>query len=193
VLPGTYTARLSANGATESVPVVVVADPRVSISDADRAAQVAFVAELRDALNRLTDGVHQLRDLRDQLNTRNGALASNQTAADLVAQSKTLMVKFDSLEARMHNPKAEITYDILAFKGGSKLYSRLTPLYDWALDSDGAPTQGMRDVYADQRKELDGYLAELRTLIDRDLAAINALASRLGIGHVIVPGVRAIP
>ena len=86
-----------------------------------------------------------------------------------------------------------MTYDILAFKGGTKLYSRLAPLYNWATESKGAPTQGMREVYADQRKELDGYVAELRTLIDRDLAAVNSLAAKLGVQYVVVPGPKLTP
>ena len=78
-------------------------------------------------------------------------------------------------------------------KGGTKLYSRLTPLYTWVIEGDGAPTQGMREVYADQRRELDGYLGELRILIERDLAEINGLAAQLGIGHIVVPAARAVP
>jgi hypothetical protein len=192
-LPGSYTARLSVGETTQSVPVTVVADPRVKVSEADRAAQVAFGLELRDALNRLADAVTQLKDIRNQLQERTAAVAGNPAAQELVTQSKALVTKLDSLEARIHNPRAEVTYDILAQKGGTKLYSRLAPLYTWAIEGDGAPTQGMRDVYTDQRKELDGHLAELRTLIDRDLAAINALAARLGVQHVVVPAPKLVP
>jgi hypothetical protein len=51
----------------------------------------------------------------------------------------------------------------------------------------------MREVYAAQRKELDGYVAEFRTLLDRDLAAINALADKLGIKYVVVPRANLVP
>ena len=192
-LAGTYTARLSVDGVVETAPMVVLADPRVKVSEADKAAQLAFAAELRDALNRLADGVQQLRDIRGQLKARNVALGAKPEAKELVTESAALATRLDSLEAKIHNPTAEVVYDILAMRGGAKLYSRLTPLYTWAIEGDGAPTQGMREVYADQRKELDGYLGELRVLIDKDLAAINALAARLGIGHVVVPGTRPVP
>lgn len=87
----------------------------------------------------------------------------------------------------MHNPKAEITYDILAMKGGTKLYSRLAPLQDWVTEGDGPPTEGAREVYAEQVKELEGYEAELAGLIDRDLAALNRTAGQLGVPVVYVP------
>ncbi len=191
--PGTYTARLTANGVTESTSITFRADPRVKVKDADRTAQLAFGNELRDALNRMADAVNQLKDIRTQLGDRNTALAGNAAAKDLVGLAGALMTKFDSLEARIHNPGAEVTYDILAFRGGARLYSRLVPLYMWAVDGDGAPTQGMKDVYAGQRQELDGYLAELRVLIDQDLAAVNARAAQLGITHIITRNPTPIP
>ena len=36
-------------------------------------------------------------------------------------------------------------------------------------------------------------LPELRVLIDKDLATINARAAQLGIGHIIVPTPNAVP
>jgi hypothetical protein len=141
----------------------------------------------------MADAVNQLHDLRAQLKERNAALATNAAAKDLVGMAAALTNKFDSLEARIHNPAAEVTYDILAQRGGSRLYSRLVPVYMWVVTADGLPTQGMKEVFADQRKELDGYLAELRVLIEKDLTAINARASQLSIGHVIVPNATPTP
>ena len=54
--------------------------------------------------------------------------------------SLALVAKLDALEGKLHNPKAEVVYDILAMRGGARLYSRLSPLQMWALESNGAPT-----------------------------------------------------
>ena len=54
----------------------------------------------------------------------------------------------------MHNSKAEITYDLLAQKGGARLYSTLGTVYGTVVDTDVAPTQGAREVYAEATKEL---------------------------------------
>ena len=43
---------------------------------------------------------------------------------------------------RMHNPKAEVVYDVLAGReGGAKLYSQIAPLFTDTQNSDYAPTQ----------------------------------------------------
>lgn len=191
VAPGTYTLRLTVDGKTATAPVNVRPDPRLSISDADYAAQLQFALETRDAFSRLTRGVVRLQTVRRQLAQRNELLAKDERAKGLVESSKALLAKLDDLEARMHNPKAEITYDILAMEGGTKLYSRLSPLVGWAGEGAGAPTQGMREVFALQMKELEVYEAELAALLDKDLADLNKTASGLGLPVIYVPEAKA--
>jgi hypothetical protein len=72
-------------------------------------------------------------------------------------------------------------------KGGAKLYSRLSSLFDTAKEPDGLPTQGMREVYAVQKQELDRYDAELNRLIAADLATLNTAARKLDLPHILVP------
>ncbi len=187
--PGGYTLRLSVGGQTVTAPLVVKPDPRVQITDADRRAQLAMAAELKAELNRLADAVEQIRTVREQLKRRNELLKDRTDAAGLRAHADSLVAKLDALERKMHNPEAEVTYDILA--KGTKLYSRIAPINSWVAQGDGAPTQGMKQVWAAQRQELDGYFSELRTVINTDLAALNQLAARMGLGYVVVPGAAA--
>jgi hypothetical protein len=86
----------------------------------------------------------------------------------------------------MHNPKAEVTYDILAMKGGAKLYSRLSATYSFVTEADGLPTQGVRDAYAEQKKELDGYDAQFQQLMTTDLASLNDAAKKQDLPVVVV-------
>ncbi len=188
--PGTYTLRLTVAGTSMTAQLVVRADPRVSASDADRAAQQALGRELKAALDQLADAVAQVKDIRQQLRDRSAAVKDRADAAPLRARADTLIARLDSLEKRMHNPDATVTYDILA--KGSQLYSRLTPLYNWVTDGDGAPTQGMRQVWVEQQQELQVDLAQLQTLITTDLASINALAQRLGVPFVVTKAGRPI-
>ena len=130
-LPGRYTLRLTVDGETATAPLVLRPDPRVTASSADLEAQLRFALEVRDAITRLTRDVVRLQTVRRQLAQRNELLAKDDKAKPLIEESKTLAAKLEDLEARLHNPKAEIAYDVLAQKGGTKLYSRLAPLLDW--------------------------------------------------------------
>ena len=79
-LPGTYTARLTVGDHTETTTLVVEADPRETVADADRAAQLRYCLALRDAITRLTRTVDRLRAVRTQLTDRNDLLAADAAA-----------------------------------------------------------------------------------------------------------------
>lgn len=185
-LPGNYTARLTVGGSSATTPLTVLPDPRVQISNEDLKAQVAMVLVVRADISRLTRVVRQLRSVRQQVANRNDLLKGNAKAEELNSGSESLINKIDALEARMHNPKAEVVYDILARRGGAKLYSRMSSLLDTLTDSDGPPTQGMREVYADQKRELDVHEAEFKSLIGADLERLNTMAKQLDFPIVIV-------
>ena len=184
VLPGTYTLRLIVDGKAYTERLVLERDPRIQVSPEDARDQVRFTLEVRDQISRLTRLIEELRSVRRQVTVRAEAWRAAPTGSGLVRASEGILTRLDSLEARMHNPGAEVVYDILARPGGTKLYSRITPLYMWSVGGDGAPTQGAREVYAQQRRELDGLETELRGLLAGDVAALNRQARELNLTDV---------
>jgi photosystem II stability/assembly factor-like uncharacterized protein len=187
-VPGAYTVRLTVDGQTKTAPLKIVADPRGSLPQADLDAQLTFALRVRDAISKLTGLVNQVRSVREQLQARTKALderKSESGVADLVKTSEAAVSRATALENRLHNPTADIVYDILAMRGGTRLYSRLAPLQMWAVESDGVPTAGMLDVLAAQEKELADLERETTAFIGKDVAGINAAASRLGIAFVV--------
>ena len=187
-VPGVYTLRLRVDGREETSKLAVAPDPRVPLTQADLEAHQEFALQVRDAISRLAEGVGRLRSVREQLEGHAKRLEPDPRAKELVGMSKALVERLTALESRMHNPEAEVSYDILAArKGGAKIYSRLSPLLMFVNEGDGAPTQGMKDVFAGQQEELAGYTAELKALLDRDLATIQAAARRLEVPWVTVP------
>ena len=185
-LPGSYTVRLTVVDKSATATLSLLPDPRVQVSEADLKAQLAWALEVREQLSRLTRIVRQLRSVRQQLASRNDLLNGNARAEELRKSSDGVMIKLEALEARMHNPKAEVVYDILAMRGGAKLYSRMSSLFETLTDSDGAPTQGVNEVYAEQKRELDQYEAEFKLLVNNELPSLNDAAKKLNLPVVIV-------
>ena len=187
-VPGAYTVRLSVDGKTQTTPLVVKPDPRGTLSAADLEAQQTFALRLRDDISKLTGLVHSVRSVKEQLAARIKALEPRKSAAavaDLLQASEAAMKKVDALEDRMHNPKAEVTYDILAERGGTRLYSRLSPLLMWAVEGEGPPTGGMRQVLEEQEKELADYERQTKAFFDTEVAALNAAAAKLNLPFVV--------
>ena len=185
-IPGVYTIRLKVDGQEQSSTLRLHPDPRVTLSAADYKLQLETSLAIRDDVSRLSLLVRQLRSIRQQLAARNQLLRQRPTATDLVRDAESLIRKLDELEEQMHNPKAEVVYDILAFKGGAKLYSRIAFLHDVSSEGDGPTPQGVRTVYAQQKRELDSFEVALRGLIS-ELGALNVRAKQLDLPHILVP------
>jgi hypothetical protein len=186
-LPGTYTLKLTADGKTATGTVEVKPDPRVQMTAAERAEQLRFGLEVRDAITRLAGIVESVRAVRDQLQARRALLGGNGAAASWVKSAGALVPQLDALEGELHNPKAEVSYDILAQRGGAKLYSQITPLLDWVRDADGVPTQGMKEIFAERVKELARLEADWKGLQASSILPLNEQAKSLGLTYVTVP------
>lgn len=187
--PGTYTVKLTAGGKTATAPLKVLPDPRGELPQTDLDAQAAFAVRVRDDISKLTDLVNQLRSVQEQLKARNTALEPRQSeagVADLIKESDAAIKKAFAIEDKLHNPTAEVVYDILAMRGGARLYSRLSPLQMWALEASGAPTSGMMQVLVEQEKELAALEAEAKQFLAADVTRINQRAAQLNLQFVIL-------
>jgi photosystem II stability/assembly factor-like uncharacterized protein len=188
VLPGTYTVRLTVGDEVQTTPVEVRPDPRVQVSRADQEAQLAFVLTLRDDLTRVAEIVADVRSVRAQLTARTELLEDNETAKGLVSDANGVVAKLDALESKLHNREAQVNYDILAGReGGVKLHSRLSPVYTWAREGDGAPTQPIREMYGRLKQELASLEADWTAILETDVPALNAKARELELDFVRVP------
>lgn len=188
--PGAYTARLTVDEKVYTAKITVKSDPRLKLKPEDEAAQEQIALSMRNDLNTLASSVETIRALRSQLTARNGLLKDDKSMETLIDASKKAITQLDQLEERLHNPKAKIVYDILAMKGGAKLYSRLVFLYNSAMDGDGGPTQGELEVYIEQKEELKKCLLELAGFKTKVLPELNDQAKKLDVPTIYVPKVK---
>jgi photosystem II stability/assembly factor-like uncharacterized protein len=188
-LPGTYTVRLTVDGHTATSPLIVKPDPRGEPPRADLEAQLAYALRIRGDVSKLTGLVNDLRSVKAQLKAHAAALNSRRSeapVAELLTSVDGIVKKADAIEDRLHNPTAEVVYDILAMRGGTRLYSRLAPLQAWAIDAGGAPTAGMLAVLSAQEKELADLERETRNFLEEEIGTLNAAAARIGVSFVTV-------
>ena len=91
-----------------------------------------------------------------------------------------------AIEQELHNPHAEVDYDVLAGrKGGAKLYSRLAWLASGASQHSGPPTQGMSMVGNEIFQTYQRLATKVDRLLAEDLAKLNAQAAELGVPFVV--------
>ena len=188
VLPGNYKITLKVEDRTLSAPLVVQTDPRIKESPEILAEQLKFALVLRNDISQISDMVIRLRSIKSQLAARNSLMKESPSAKTVMKSADELIAKIDALEARLHNPKAEVVYDILAQKGGAQLYSKLITLFAFVTDSDGPLTQGIHEVYQEEKSELDQGAAGLRGLLE-ELSKLNEETKKLDLPGIIVPAI----
>jgi photosystem II stability/assembly factor-like uncharacterized protein len=158
-----------------------------SLKQGDLLAQEAFTLRVRDDISRLSDAVGRIRAVKKQIALRKELLKEREDAKPLLKQTDALAKKLDDIEAKLHNPKAKISYDIFAFRGGAMLYSQLAWLLSNLTEADGAPTKAQKELADEQEKELAGLLAKLDATAKDDVAKLNADAKKLGVPELYVP------
>jgi photosystem II stability/assembly factor-like uncharacterized protein len=189
VLPGVYKIELTVDGKSLTSSTEVKPDPRVNVRAEDLRERLVLALKIRDDLTRLAKTVEQIRGIRTQLSDCNERLKDNPRATDLVKRGKETVTKLDEFEAKLQNPKAEFVLDILAQKGGAQLYSKLNLLYSTVAGSDGPPTQGMREVYQEDSRELDQVETQFDELVSGTLVKMKEMAHEIDLPYVIVPEV----
>jgi photosystem II stability/assembly factor-like uncharacterized protein len=164
--PGVYTLTLSAGGQTLTTTAEIKPDPHSPVPAAELAQNVAFTLRARDALDQLVDDIETVRAIRDQAGVVRRITAEKPALKEVGAAADALIKRCDELDLKLHNPKDEVVYDVLAGRhGGAQLYSQIAPLYSDVQTSDYAPTQG-------QSSELDADLAE-KAALEGELAALR--------------------
>jgi hypothetical protein len=188
VVPGDYTLRLTVEGRSTTQPLIVELDPRLSVSESDLKEELIYGLGVRAQLARIVDMVEAIRGVRNQVKDRNARLAENPDASELVDLGKKLIADLNAVEEEIHNPHAEVDYDVLAGRhGGAKMYSRVAWLLELSGDHDGPPTQGMLEVADLIEQQLAAQEAALAGLISEDLAKLNEFAKEGDVPYVVTP------
>lgn len=154
VNPGKYEFRLRIDKTELKQTLEVKMDPRTTHLEKELASQLELALKTRDAISELSETVIEMRSVKEQILNRHKFLKDKENAKDFIDQGKKIITEIDKLEAELHNPRAKVTYDILAQRGGAKTYSQLAWLYSQIISADGKPTQGYREVLTTESEKL---------------------------------------
>ncbi len=140
VVPGVYTVRLTANGATYSQSLAVVPDPRVPVSTAGLAAQLALEQKMVAGLHASAEGFRHIEALR-------AALAPIENGAG-DASLRSAAASLDSAAERLANGPGSFAF------ANRDLARELTDMVVGDIDPtpsvSAAPERSCRDIMTDR-------------------------------------------
>jgi hypothetical protein len=173
--PGEYTVRLTVDGEQQSQALTVLKDPNTAGSEADIAAQVAYLEEVRADVVRAGEAVERVEVLRVQLQN----LARFGDDEEILAAVAELAQELENLQMIMVDLRLTGQgQDGVRF--GAQLLQKLGYLTRNVSVADFPPTD--QDVEAHQllRERLAEHLSAVDELLADEVAALNALLRSKG-------------
>jgi hypothetical protein len=183
--PGRYTVRLTVDGQSATQPLEVRRDPNVATTDQEIRAQVDLLLTMQTHQNAAADILNTIEAVRAQVGTLQALIANDRNNADLKPRADSLERKFIDLEwnlidLRMTGQGQD------GVRWPVRLGGQISYLAGNIAAGDFAPTAQQREVHGVLETRAREYKTTLETLVQRDLAAFNALLRQRGLRTIDV-------
>jgi hypothetical protein len=187
-LPGRYQVRLTVDGKSQTAPLEVKLDLRLTVDKAGLQKQFDLRVQIRDELSRVYDAVNQIQDVRAQLGGLQKRLPENKpvvtAASDL--DKKLLAVRDNLAQMQISANEDSLRYP-------QRVDSKLAYLGMAVGDgSDSAPTEADYKEFDKLKKQVDDFLALWAELQKTGLASFQKLVAEEHVQGIVVmpkPGI----
>jgi len=179
VAPGNYSIRVSIGGDSQTVPVTLTLDPRITASDEEIHQWSARVDEVAALLSNILISLDNLRKSGRQIEA---LMADYPDAIELQQMGSTTIELIKAWDAQINQVLHQTYEDEDAWE--TKLAGQVRFLLD-VIDSTGAPlTEGALQRLEDLQAEWSQRQSELQIIRSDHIRAINDWARREGIPYV---------
>ena len=185
VPPGVYQVRLTHGDTSAMAELEILADPRLSTSAADYAAQFGLARQVWEALTESHTTLKTVRDVRQQVTDLSARLQAMEPDESLEASARECIDALEAIENQIYQTRTKSSQDVLNFP--PKLDNQLLGLLGIVGSGNAAPTDGSKQRYEDLRAELDAVQAELQEVLSTQVTAFNDMVEEKQVPAIIVP------
>ena len=183
--PGHYQVRLTMGAQTQTAPLELKLDPRVSVSQGDLEQQVSLLLQIREDLNRVYDTVNQIQDVRSQLAGLKRRLPQDASVKTIAVSADDLEKKLVAVRDQFVNLDISANEDSLAYP--PQLDAKLAYLAMDVGTADSAPTEAEQLQFEKLKRQSAELLRQWSELQRGDLAAFQKLTAERSLSTVVVP------
>lgn len=188
VLPGRYTVRVRANGATGETQLEVRGDPRREVQVAVRGQKREALIRVGRTIERTTDGVLRLRMLSRQLDFAQqtlrdtASLRAGGVSLDSAARAR-LSTRIDSTKTRLNTLMEQLRLEdnTVGIVEDESAASQLGEIYGALASSTDEPTAGQLDELRRREEVLTRVLNQVDAFLAAEGAAVRRELSGAGI------------
>ena len=183
-VPGSYQAKLTAGGQTQTVTFEIQGDPRLSLAQTGYQQRFDLLLSINTKVSETHDAIVRIRDVREQVKGVADRAKSATKDTTITAAAKTLNEKLTKIEEALYQTKNQSSQDPLNYP--IRLNNKLAALTGVVESATAPPTTQSFTVYQDIAGKIDAELGKLRSLIADDLAAFNRLVRDQSVPAVVV-------
>ena len=159
-------------------------NPNAGATAEDLKKQYDLLRQAREGLSACHDGVQQIRDIKNQVKEIGDRAEKLGKGKTLKEKGKALSDKLTAIEKKLVNPDIKSNQDVLNFEPA--LDHQFAGIATVVASADAKPTDSS-PVYLKQiQGELAAVQAELKGVLDRDLADFNKAVRDQDIPPVVV-------
>lgn len=180
--PGVYTAALSGLTTPMSARFRWLKDPRGGSSDKDLLEQFRFLQNATARFDEANAAVVQVRAVRARLETTVTEAGKKPSGGAAVEAAQVLIQKLATVEQAIYQSKNRSGQDPLNYP--IRLNDKLSGLIGTVSNGDFRPTDAAYAVFEKLSAQLEIQLVALKSLLQTDLAALNAKLANIGVAPV---------
>ena len=178
--PGKYTARMTADGKTQTQSFEVKKDPRIGTTPQEFAKQLEVALQVRDKLSATNQAVIDIREVRKQLDE----YAERVKNPKVVESAKALAKKLTAVEEALYQTKNRASEDPLNFP--IMLNNKLASLLSDITMADAPPTAQQDTVYEDLASKVNAELRKVAQMMGSDVPVFNKLVREENVPALVV-------
>ncbi len=168
-VPGSYQARLTVDGVTQTRPFQIKRDPRLTVSDDDLREQFTLAIQIRDKTSKANETVILIRDLKKQIQDRIDKANDPQVRSTGEVVSRSLSeVEEEIYQVRNRSPRDTLNFPI-------RLNNRIAALLRVVETGDARPTDQSYVVFKELSADLDIQLGKLNDALSSEVTRFNRL------------------
>ena len=185
-VPGKYQVRLTVDGQSQTAPLEVKLDPRVTVPQADLEKQFNLLMQIREQLNRVYAAINQIEDVRAQTEALKRRLPAEESARAVASSADSLSAKLIAVREPLVNLRISANEDSLAYRPGlDGQLAFLAMIVDAGCDC--GPTEAAVQRFGALKKQADDAIAKWSDLQKSDVAPFQKAAAERGIQPVTIP------
>ena len=184
VAPGSYTLRLKMGEEMVETTATVLANPKVTATQADYAEQQNVLNQIENALDQMHKAVNQMRSAKSQLGSYKKLLKDEEIAKELVAKGDSLMKRITTWEEHLIQPKQKTFQDVINFH--NQLNADFMHLKGYVDVAEPQVTAGAKERLRDLLAAWAVYEKEKNAIVETEMQAYNALYKSLNLPALIL-------